>query len=120
MLPDISKLHNQKDQRRRHTERVYQTILGRIAEQIEMTNRESKANYLYYKIPLTIIGEPFYNFKNCIFYLIDQLTNNGYTAEFTEPNYIYIDWRKIPKDDKYNKLKNVLASKFPGAEIEFV
>ena len=48
--------------------------------------------YIWYEVPQYIIGEPLYNYNECIEYLEKKINTNGFKIEKYEPNILLISW----------------------------
>lgn len=70
---------------------VYNTILEKCYYRIQLAASSDKT-YLLYPIPKFILGLPAYNLAYCAAYIIYHLRQNGYTAQFFNPNVIFIMW----------------------------
>jgi uncharacterized protein (DUF302 family) len=51
------------------------------------------SNYIWYEIPLILIGSPYYNYKDCIKTIIKQIKDDGFDIEQID-NYLLIKWKK--------------------------
>ena len=48
--------------------------------------------YCLYIIPKYIYGIPLYNLQECVKYLFEKLTENGFKVYYTHPNLLIISW----------------------------
>jgi hypothetical protein len=49
-------------------------------------------NFCWFVVPEIIIGVPKFDQANCIAYLMDKLTTNGFQVKYTHPNTLLILW----------------------------
>ena len=108
---------NQIQQQRHNRDRVkfstYKKILERCYLKIKSC-AETEATYCSFTIPEYIFGEPLFNAAICSDFMVQHLMDNGFSAKFINPCYIFVCWnygdtkkydgfRKTNK--KYEKIK---------------
>lgn len=72
---------------------LFNKILNRIHVRIKTTSRQKmNENFCWFVVPEIIIGVPRFDQANCIAYLIDKLTTNGFQVKYTHPNTLLILW----------------------------
>jgi hypothetical protein len=71
---------------------MYNKILGQIHTRIKQANKTSNTMDITYKIPMVVFGETVYKYQDCVEYIVQQLTSNGFTVE-TQRNLIFISWK---------------------------
>jgi hypothetical protein len=100
---NIDELHKEKDKKLKHKNEVYDIVLKKCHQRIKTTAKilDGNDNCLFV-VPPYIYGCPLYNINNCIFYLVNQLTQNGFDVKHINPNFLYISWegKKNPKNFK--------------------
>lgn len=70
---------------------TFKGILRRIFFRIKM-NLRLKKNCLLYEVPHFIMGEPIYDIKICLVFLISELRKKQFYVKFKAPNLLYISW----------------------------
>lgn len=91
---NLDELYEKKQQQDLNTLEVYNKVLNRIHSKIKHTSRlHSKEQYCWYVIPEVIIGIPKYDHGACVAYIIDKLSDNGFTIKYTHPNLLFISWK---------------------------
>lgn len=97
---------------------MYNRILGQIHNRIKLVNKTSRAMDLIYKVPMIVFGDSVYKYQDCVDYVVQQLTENGFTVE-TQKNIIFISWKNwIPSFIRTNLKKkgihvDALGNKLP-------
>ena len=72
---------------------LFNKILNRIHVRIKTTSRQKMdENFCWFVVPEIIIGVPKFDQANCIAYLMDKLTSNGFQVKYTHPNTLLILW----------------------------
>ena len=72
---------------------LFNKILNRIHVRIKTTSRQKMdENFCWFVVPEIIIGVPKFDQANCIAYLMDKLTTNGFQVKYTHPNTLLILW----------------------------
>ena len=56
----------------------------------------------FFEVPEFVIGYPLYNINECVNYIHDKLTSNGFLVKYYFPNILYISWSE--DEIKYEKL----------------
>lgn len=136
-IPSISTLHQEKSVKETSKIDIFNIVLNKCVEKIIFTNRNTDKTFIIFEIPKILIGYPNYDMKNCILFIISQLSGRGYLVEFMEPFYLYIDWGSKPNNtmskiktnvnvnvsnkDKLRMQTKALLTQFPDtSKIEFV
>lgn len=94
---NIEELHRKHEKREEERIAVYDQILEKVHQKIVMTNDLSKDKFCFYSVPLYVYGLPLFNVNNCIIYLTQKLTDNGFYVRYTDPNLLLISWVQKPK-----------------------
>ena len=100
---NIDELHNEKNEKIKHKNEVYDIVLKRCHQRIKSVAKVPEGpEYCLYDVPSYIYGSPLYNMNNCILYLVKTLTENGFFAKYYNPNFIFISWegKRNPKNFK--------------------
>ena len=111
-IPNISKLQNVKDSKKKAKIDAYNIVLNKCIEKIIYTNIHADQCFIFFDIPQFLNDFPFYDMKDCIIYIITQLQPKNYKVKFIEPFYLYIDWSA--EDISHKKVKtNVIKTLHP-------
>ena len=101
---NINDLFTNKNEKEKLKEQIYDDVLKQCHKKIvRAVKLNPYNNYCFYIIPKFIFGVPLYNTNNCIYYLINNLTKNGFNIKYTHPNLLIITWNK-QKEQKSNLL----------------
>ena len=78
---------------------LFNKFLGKIHGRIKyISNQRNTPLICWYPIPEIVIGVPRYDQSACIIYLLNQLTQNGFSVKYISPNLLCICWQHyIPK-----------------------
>lgn len=106
-VPKISNLQKTQNERIEEMNGIYKVVLKKCNEKIIHTSKHSNKSFTIFQVPKLLIGQPMYNIKSCIYYIIHELSKNGYYIEYIEPYFIYIDWGSniISKETSLELLK---------------
>ena len=123
-IPDISKLHKEKDNKDKARNDIFSIVLNKCIGEINNTNKNTDKTFTYFNVPKIIIGFPTYDNVSCIMFLIKVLSNKNYIVDFIAPSSILIDWSSPINVSYKNSLRqqteNILKQ-FPNTNnIEFV
>jgi hypothetical protein len=73
--------------------RLFNKILGRIHNKIQLTSRQRvEEQFIWYIIPEFILGYSKYKQADCIIYVIDKLQENKFKVNYYHPSLLYIFW----------------------------
>ena len=89
---DIDELYERNMKRSKDVLTLYNNILRRIHSKIRNTSRASKEQHIWYLVPEVIVGIHYYNQMDCIRYILERLTSNGFRNSYTHPNLIFVTW----------------------------
>ncbi len=125
-IPNISKLHKEKYNIENKKKDIFDIVLKKCIEQIVHTNRHTPTTFIIFDVPKVLIGHPQYDLKECILYIIKELSSKNYIVEFLQPCQLYIDWGSssdkrepfLSKNAK-SEIKHLLEKKYPNAKVEY-
>jgi len=106
---NINELFNDQLEKEKTKEKIYDDVLKECHKKIiRSVKLNPYNNYCFYVIPTFIFGVPLYNMNNCIYYLINNLSKNGFNINYTHPNLLIITWNKQEQKNKQtnNLFKN--------------
>lgn len=108
---NINELHKIKNQKKERKKKVFEDILKMCHNKIKIVANSEENAYCFFKVPLYIYGNPLYDMKSCVIYLIKSLVKNGFNIKYYHPYIIFISWegvseKKPEKDNSYKLLTN--------------
>ena len=91
---NLDDLYEQKKKYDTNTLIIYNKILARIHNKIQIISKTHKNyDFCWYVIPEMMIGVPSYDHEQCDAYCIDELRDNGFLIRYTHPNLLLISWQ---------------------------
>lgn len=103
---NLDDLYERKRTHDLNTLSVYNKILGRIHNRIQLVSRQHlDIQYTWFVIPEIMIGVPSYDHAGCVAYCIDQLRENGFLIKYTHPNLLLISWKHWVPSYVRNEIK---------------
>ena len=97
MMINIEELHREQDRRDNNKTEIYNTILEKVHQKIKLTSQISKDKFCFFSVPIYVYGLPLFDTNNCIIYLTQKLSDNGFNIRYTHPNLLLISWYEKPK-----------------------
>ncbi len=98
---NIKELQKEVHLRETKYNNTFQEILKIVHKKILNTNQKNNDCYCYYQIPAIIYGLPRFNIHNCLIFLSNELSKNGFRVQTYFPNTLYISWK--PEDNPYHR-----------------
>ena len=90
---NIDELYEKNKKRDLKQLSIFNKILNRVHRRITITGRNKRNDkYIWFAIPEFIFGEPVYDQKECIAYVVSKLEDNGFFIRFIYPNTLFISW----------------------------
>jgi hypothetical protein len=90
---NLDDLFIKKQQRQIKQINTFNKILTKINDKIRFISRRAKNNnFLWYNVPLIILGYTDYDPNECIAYLAIKLEENGFSIQYIAPNTLFITW----------------------------
>lgn len=81
--------------------KIYEEILKKSHHRIKTVSKQNPLiGYCLYIIPKFIYGIPLYNLSECVKYLFEKLTENGFKVYYTHPNLLIISWLHLKENKK--------------------
>ena len=104
---NILDLHRNMNEKKLKRTACFEKVLETCHKKIVTCSQNNKLN-CFYEVPDYVIGYPLFDLNECIRFLIDCLTKNGFLAIYYFPRYIYISWdfeeiEKAKKNKEANK-----------------
>lgn len=105
---DISKLIEDQHNIQQKKLDVYNKILKKVYNKIELINKRKKTDIIY-EVPNYIFGYPLYDNRTCLVFIISSLRKKGFYVKFNFPNILFISWKSLIanniKSVTYNLMK---------------
>lgn len=102
---DVNQLQNKHQKKCKTRTKIYDKLLEKCFYRINAAS-ENDDSFCLYSIPEFILGMPLYNLAYCAAYIIYNLKNKGFIAQFFNPNVIFVSWKyDIPNYIKDNTKK---------------
>lgn len=98
---NLNELYRLKEEKMKKKLDIYNSVLKKIHQRIKNVAENSTECYCFYVVPNFIFGIPSYNKVDCIQYLFNKLTQNGFKVLYTDPNLFFISWQHIKSNKKY-------------------
>lgn len=101
---NINSLNNVRDQKQINKIAIYKKVLEKCHHRIVTISQQGGSQCIYI-IPEFMYGVPRYDIYSCSEYIISKLKKNGFQVAYVHPNFLYIDWSKIPSQlsNQHNK-----------------
>ena len=94
LIEDKQKVLNRKT-------KIYEEILKKCHHRIKNVSKQNPLMcYCLYIIPKFIYGIPLYNLQECVKYLFEKLTDNGFKVYYTHPNLLIISWIHLKENKR--------------------
>lgn len=91
---NIDDLYERKQNRDLSKINVYRKILSQVHKKIKLTSRQNvDVQCCWYVFPEIILGVPGYNQANCVAYVMNELKENGFALQYTNPNLLFVSWK---------------------------
>ena len=94
---NINELHREQTRKDERRLEIYENILDKVHQKIKLTSRSSDDKFCFFSVPTYVYGLPLFDVNNCIIYLTQKLSDNGFDIRYTHPNLLLISWYEKPK-----------------------
>ena len=98
MTDSIHQMFMQNDRNNEKRIKTYKKILNQIYKKIKKLN-QFKQNSFVFEVPHFIIGQPIFDIKVCIVYIMSELRKNHFYVKYNYPNVLYISWQNLLRSD---------------------
>lgn len=88
---NIFDLHRTITEKKEKKNVAFEKVLNMVHNKI-LACAQNKQLSCVYSVPSIVFGYPLFKINDCIEFLIDELSLNGFIAEYYFPNKIYINW----------------------------
>jgi hypothetical protein len=112
---NLDELYDKKYREQQYRISVYKKILNRIHTKIKTTARQRNSSpYLFYVVPEVLLGISKYNINECLEFVIDKLTDNGFNVKYTHPNLLFISWVNYIPSYKRKEIRDKTGKNIDG------
>jgi hypothetical protein len=93
---DLNLASVKKQQKRKESfEKVLQNCYSKI-----QGFADKEQAFCFYEVPEFMMGYPLYNISECVTFITEMLTKNGFQIQYYFPKVLYIAWGAPPKQSK--------------------
>ena len=94
-VKDIIEVQAKKQSKRSES---FEYILDKCHKTIKRSIEVLRTNqHCFFEIPEFLIGYPLYDLNECIQYIVQKLTSNGFYVKYFFPRVLYISWAQQQK-----------------------
>ena len=90
----VYEIHKKQKEKLNNRSKIYNLVLNRAYKAIKNAV-ETEATFCFFEMPEYIIGHSIYNMTECLLYIINKLSGNGYQVKYCHPRTMYITWPMI-------------------------
>jgi hypothetical protein len=91
---NIDELYERNMRREQKNISIFNKILNRIHKRINITAKIKKDKHIWFTVPHFLFGQPLYHQGNCIAYIIEKLSENGFHVKYMHPNTLFLSWEQ--------------------------
>jgi len=89
-IDDLYERNMQRDLRQLS---IFNKVLNRVHRRITLTARNKRNDkYIWFHLPDYIFGEPTYDSADCVAFVVNKLSENGFHVRYIHPNTIFVSW----------------------------
>jgi hypothetical protein len=89
---DIDKLCEKQRKRDMQQVTIFNTILNRLQKRIETGAHKTTCKYIWFTVPVYIVGQPLYEKTDCVAYIVNKLTENGFDVRVYSAVHLFVSW----------------------------
>ena len=72
---------------------IYSKLLERVHQTIRIASRQRNSlQFCSFVMPEVLLGQPNYDFSECLTFVLDRLSVDGFNTRYIHPNLIFISW----------------------------
>jgi hypothetical protein len=90
----VYEIHKKQKKKLDNRNKIYNIILSRAYKSIKNA-AETESQFCFFEMPEYLMGYSIYNMTECLLYVINKLSGNGYQVKYCHPRTIYITWPMI-------------------------
>ena len=99
---------------------IYSKLLERVHHTIRVASRQRNSlQFCSFVMPEVLLGQPNYDFSECLSFVLDRLTVDGFNTRYIHPNLIFISWGHWVPDyvrEELKEKKNIEVDHFGQVE----
>ena len=112
---NLDDLYEKKRQHDLSKLNLFNKLLNRAHNKIKLTSRQQlNDQHCWFHVPEVMIGVPNYDQSDCIAYIMDKLTANGFRVKYIHPNVIFICWNHWIPGYIRNEIKKKTGMQIDG------
>lgn len=90
---NIDELYGLKQKKDLNRMKIYNKLIDKIHNKIKYTSKLLKnEEFCSFIMPEVLLGYPNYNFKECLYFILDNLKDDGFNVRYIHPNLLFISW----------------------------
>lgn len=90
---NIDELYGLKQKKDLNRMKIYNKLINKIHNKIKYTSKLLKnEEFCSFLMPEVLLGYPNYNFKECLYFVLDNLKEDGFNVRYVHPNLLLIYW----------------------------
>ncbi len=94
---------------------LHQQVLARVHKRIKLAARNYQHGHnCWYVVPEVMLGVPRYDVQECIAYLVETLTSNGFRVNYTHPNLLFVSWAHYLHSGKREAIRRATGKAVDG------
>jgi hypothetical protein len=94
---------------------LHQQVLARVHKRIKLAARNYQHGHnCWYVVPEVMLGVPRYDVQECISYLVETLTVNGFRVKYTHPNLLFVSWAHYLHAGKREAIRRATGTAVDG------
>jgi hypothetical protein len=95
---------------------IYSKLLERVHQTIRIASRQRNSlQFCSFVMPEVLLGQPNYDFSECLAFVLDRLSVDGFNTRYIHPNLIFISWGHWVPDyvrEELREKKQIEVDKF--------
>jgi len=95
---------------------IYSKLLERVHQTIRIASRQRDSlQFCSFVMPEVLLGQPNYDFSECLTFVLDRLSVDGFNTRYIHPNLIFISWGHWVPDyvrEELREKKQIEVDKF--------
>jgi hypothetical protein len=99
---------------------IYSKLLERVHQSIRIASRQRNSlQFCSFVMPEVLLGQPNYDFTECLTFILDRLSVDGFNTRYIHPNLIFISWGHWVPDyvrEELKEKKNIEVDQFGQIE----
>lgn len=88
---NIFELQNTISRKKQHRTNIYESVLHKCHIKIKSAANQERYECIF-DVPNYVVGLPLFNINECIDFILNQLTDNGFKVYYHFPKLLHITW----------------------------